>query len=154
MTTVADMAEGKVRGYFVMGENPVVGSPNGGYQREGLRNLDWLVVRDFTLIETADFWRTAPEVTRGEIRPEEIGTEVFFFPAATHTEKDGSFTNTQRLLQWHHKAVEPQGDSRSELDFTFKLGQRLKKLYENEYEQQRNWPIRDLKWDYPTHGPL
>ena len=40
--------------------------------------------------------------------PSEIGTEVFFLPAATHLEKDGSFTNTQRLLQWHHKAVEPR----------------------------------------------
>jgi formate dehydrogenase major subunit len=78
---------------------------------------------------------------------------VFFFPAAAHTEKDGSFTNTQRLLQWHHKAIEPQGDARSELDFMFKLGQRLKRLYRDEYDQPRNWPIRDLTWDYPTKGP-
>ena len=77
------------------------------------------MVRDFQLTETADFWREAPEIARGEIKPEDIGTEVFFFPAAAHTEKDGSFTNTQRLLQWHHKAVEPQGDTRSELDFIY-----------------------------------
>jgi formate dehydrogenase major subunit len=154
MNTVVDMADGKLKGYFVMGENPVVGSMNGPLQRKGLRHLDWLVVRDFQLIETAEFWRDGPDIERGEIRPEEIGTEVFFFPAAAHTEKDGSFTNTQRLLQWHHKAVEPKGDNRSELDFVFKLGQRLKKLYENEYDQPRNWPIRDLTWDYPTHGTL
>jgi formate dehydrogenase major subunit len=154
MNTVIDQVDGLIKGYFVMGENPVVGSMNGPLQRKGLRALDWLVVRDFQLTETADFWREAPEIVRGEIKPEEIGTEVFFFPAAAHTEKDGSFTNTQRLLQWHHKAIEPQGDSRSELDFVFKLGQRLKRLYDNEYDQQRNWPIRDLKWDYPTHSPL
>ena len=129
MTTVADMAQGKLRGYFVMGENPAVGSSNGAYQREGLRKLDWLVVRDFALTETAEFWRTAPEVASGEIRPEQIGTEVFFFPAATHTEKDGSFTNTQRMLQWHQKAVEPPGDCRSELQFTYELGKRLRELY-------------------------
>ena len=41
------------------------------------------------------------------MRTEDIGTEVFFLPAAAHTEKNGSFTNTQRMLQWHHKAVEP-----------------------------------------------
>ena len=46
--------------------------------------------------------------------PEDIGTEVFFMPAATYVEKDGSFTNTQRLLQWHAKAVEPPGDCRSD----------------------------------------
>ena len=74
------------------------------------------MVRDFQLTETAEFWRRRRRST-GEIRPEDIGTEVFFFPAAAHTEKDGSFTNTQRLLQWHHKAIEPPGDCRSELDF-------------------------------------
>ncbi len=42
------------------------------------------------------------------MRTEDIATEVFFFPAAAHTEKDGTFTNTQRMVQWHHKAVEPQ----------------------------------------------
>ncbi len=154
MNTVVDMADGAVKGYFVMGENPVVGSMNGPLQRKGLRKLDWLVVRDFQLTETADFWREAPEINRGEVKPENIGTEVFFFPAAAHTEKDGSFTNTQRLLQWHHKAVDPPGDSRSELDFIFKLGQRLRRLYQFEYSEPRNWPIRDLMWDYPTHGPL
>jgi formate dehydrogenase major subunit len=154
MDTVVDMVDGAVKGYFVMGENPVVGSMNGALQREGLRQLDWLVVRDFQVTETADFWREAPEIQRGEITPEQIGTEVFFFPAAAHTEKDGSFTNTQRLLQWHHKAIEPKADSRSELDFVFRLGQRLKYLYRNEYDRSRNWPIRDLQWDYPTQGPL
>ena len=154
MNTVVDMADGVVKGYFVMGENPVVGSMNGALQRKGLRQLEWLVVRDFQLTETADFWSEAPEIQNGEIRPKEIGTEVFFFPAAAHTEKDGSFTNTQRLLQWHHKAVEPKGDCRSDLDFVFKLGQRIKKLYENDYDQPRNRPIRDLTWEYPTQGRL
>ena len=154
MNTVADMADGAVKGYFVMGENPVVGSMNGPLHRKGLRKLDWLVVRDFRLIETAEFWHDAPEIERGEVRTADIGTEVFFFPAAAHTEKHGTFTNTQRLLQWHHKAVEPKGDCRSELDFIFKLGQRLKNLYRDEYDQPRNRPIRDLTWDYPTEGPL
>jgi formate dehydrogenase major subunit len=153
MNTVVNMADGKVKGYFVMGENPVVGSMNGALQRKGLRSLDWLVVRDFSVTETADFWRVAPEIQRGDVKTEDIGTEVFFFPAAAHTEKDGTFTNTQRLLQWHHKAIEPKGDNRSELDFIFKLGQRLKLLYADEYDQRRNWPIRDLTWDYLTHGP-
>jgi formate dehydrogenase major subunit len=152
MNTVADMADGKVKGYFVMGENPVVGTVNGALHREGLRALEWLVVRDFQLIETAEFWRDAPEIHRGEIRPQDIGTEVFFFPAATHTEKDGTFTNTQRLLQWHHKAVEPPGDCRSELDFIFKLGQRLKKLYADSPDP-KDRPILDMTWDYSVHGP-
>ncbi len=153
MNTVTDMADGKLKGYFVMGENPAVGSMNGALQRKGLRQLEWLVVRDFQLIETAEFWRDAPEIHRGDVKTKDIATEVFFFPAAAHTEKDGSFTNTQRLLQWHYKAVDPPGDCRSELDFIYHLGRRLKKLYENEFHERRNWPIRDLTWDYRTTGP-
>ena len=151
MNTVAQMADGIVKGYFVMGENPTVGSMNGALQRKGLRQLEWLVVRDFQLIETAEFWRTAPEIERGEVRPEDIGTEVFFFPAAAHTEKDGAFTNTQRLLQWHEKAIEPPGDCRSELHFMYHLGKRLKKLYETSTDP-KDRAIQDLTWDYPVKG--
>jgi hypothetical protein len=80
MNTVVDMADGAVKGYFVMGENPVVGTVHGSLHRKGLRALEWLVVRDFQLTETAEFWRDAPEIRRGEVRPEDIATEVFFFP--------------------------------------------------------------------------
>ncbi len=62
-----------------------------------------------------------PEVRSGELRPEDIQTEVFLMPAASHVEKDGHFTNTQRLLQWHDKAMEPPGDARSELWFMHHL---------------------------------
>jgi len=154
MNTVAAMADGRRKGYFLMGENPSVGSMNCALQRKGLRNLEWLVVRDLNLIESAEFWRNAPEIERGEVRPEQIATEVFFFPAAAHTEKDGSFTNTQRMLQWHHQAIMPPGDARSELDFIVHLGHRLKRLYQNEYDQPRNWPIRDLVWNYRMKGPI
>ncbi len=153
MNTVVDMADGDVKGYFVMGENPVAGTVNGPLQRKGLRALEWLVVRDFQLTETAEFWREAPEIDRGEVHPQDIGTEVFFFPAAAHTEKDGSFTNTQRLLQWHHKAIDPPGDCRSELDFVYKLGLRLKKLYAGS-SASKDRPIHDVTWDYPTKGTL
>jgi formate dehydrogenase major subunit len=151
MSTVADMADGKVRGYFVMGENPTVGSMHGALHRKGLRALEWLVVRDFAPTETAEFWRDAPEIARGEIDPADIATEVFFFPCAAHTEKDGSFTNTQRMLQWHHAAVSPPGDCRSELHFLYHLGTRLKTLYASSTEA-KDRPILDLTWDYPTAG--
>jgi formate dehydrogenase major subunit len=74
-------------------------------------------------------------------------------PAAAHTEKDGSFTNTQRLLQWHHKAVEPKGDSRSELWFYFHLGRMLKERVKGS-KDQRDELLRHLTWDYPTHGAI
>jgi formate dehydrogenase major subunit len=134
-----------------MGENPVVGSMHGTLQRKGLRELDWLVVRDFAPTETAEFWREAPEIQSGEIGSEDIKTEVFFFPCAAHTEKDGTFTNTQRLLQWHEAAIEPPGDCRSELHFMYHLGLRMKELYRTS-RRKRDRPIKDLTWDYPTSG--
>jgi formate dehydrogenase major subunit len=105
------------------------------------------------MIESATWWKDGPEIESGEMRPEEIGTEVFFLPAAAHTEKAGSFTNTQRLLQWHHQAVEPAGDVRSDLWFTYHLGRRIReKLAASTEEADR--PLLDLTWDYPTTGAL
>jgi len=151
MTSVVNMIDRTVKGYFVVGENPTVGSPHAAMQREGLRNLEWLVVRDLAMIETAEFWKVSPEHDRGEVQAAGIGTEVFFFPAAAHTEKPGSFTNTQRLLQWRHKAIEPPGDARSDLHFFFHLGKRLKKLYEGSTDP-KDRALLDLTWDYPTEG--
>ena len=91
MTTVADMADGKVKGYFVMGENPVVGLDERRAPAQGpARSWTGWWCATSQLTETAEFWRDAPEIERGEVRPEDIATEVFFFPAAAHTEKDGS----------------------------------------------------------------
>ncbi len=80
---------------------------------------------------------------------------MFFFPAAAHVEKDGTFTQTQRMLQWHHKAVEPPGDAQSELEFFYLLGQKIRaKLADS--TDPRDRPILDLTWDYPVdeHGEI
>ena len=124
-----------------------------GLQRRALGHLKWLVVRDLTELETATFWRDGPEVRSGELRTEDIQTEVFLMPAASHIEKDGHFTNTQRLLQWHDKALEPPGDARSELWFMHHLFKRVREHYRDS-EADRDWPIRNLTWDYPEHGEI
>ena len=149
--TVLDMIAGKVFGYFVLGQNPAVGSANGRAQRLGLANLDWLVVRDLVKIETREFWKNAPEIETGEIAPTECRTEVFFLPAASHAEKEGTFTQTQRLLQWREKAVEAPDDATSELWFFYHLGRRLRERLANS-DDPRDRPLLDLLWDYPVHG--
>ncbi len=146
------MADGVMKGLFCLGQNPAVGGQNAVLVRKALANLDWLVVRDAYEIETAAFWYDSPEVRRGELRPEQIKTEVFFLPAALPGEKEGSFTNTQRLVQWHDKAVDPPGDCRSEPWFLYHLGKRLKELYQDD-DTPRGRQIRALTWDYPTKGP-
>ncbi len=146
------MVDKTVRGFFVLGENPAVGSAHGGLHRKGLRNLEWLVVRDLYEIETASFWYDSPEIASGELRPEDIDTEVFLLPAAAHTEKSGSFTNTQRLLQWHEQAVEPPGDCRSELWFAYWLGERIRRKLAQR-EDPRDAAILKLNWNYPLLQP-
>ena len=168
--TVLAQIAGDCSGYFLLGENPAVGSANGRMQRLGMSKLDWLVVRDFSLIESATWWKDGPEIETGEMRTEDIGTEVFFLPAAAHTEKSGSFTNTQRMLQWHHEAVEPAGDARSDLWFAYHLGRIIREKLaaqsgsvpgssspaagEHPDADEMNRPILDLTWDYPLRGPL
>jgi formate dehydrogenase major subunit len=151
--TVQAQMDGKSKGYFILGENPAVGSANARMQRLGMACLDWLVVRDFSLIESATWWKDGPEIESGEMKTGDIGTEVFFFPAAAHTEKSGSFTNTQRMLQWHHQAVDPAGDARSELWFSYHLGRIIRQKLAGSADPMDR-PLLDLTWDYPTAGPI
>ena len=151
--TLMRMFDKGVDGYFVLGQNPAVGSANGRMQRMGMANLKWLVVRDFQLIESATWWKEGPEIATGELKTEEIGTEVFFMPAANHTEKAGTFTQTQRMVQWRHQAVTPPGDARSELEFFYELGARIKKRLADSTDP-RDRPLQAMTWDYPVdeHG--
>jgi len=147
-----DMIDGKIKGYFLLGQNPAVGSAHGRAQRLGMANLDWLVVRDLYEIESARFWKDGPEVDTGEIVPGECRTEVFLMPAASHVEKEGTFTQTQRMLQWREKAVDPPGDCRSELWFFYHLGRLIRQKLADSTDQ-RDRPVLDLTWDYPVDGP-
>jgi len=149
--TVLAMLEDAVEGYFLLGQNPAVGSAHGRMQRLGMSHLKWLVVRDFNLIESATFWKDGPEIATGELRTQDIGTEVFFFPAASHVEKDGTFTQTQRMLQWHHQAVSPPGDARSELHFFYTLGNKIRQRLAGSADE-RDRPLLDLTWDYAADG--
>ncbi len=137
------MAEGKVKGLYLFGQNPAAGAPNGKLNREALKQLKWLVVRDWFEIETASYWYKGPE----NPDPTTIGTEVFFMPAAAGPEKEGTFTNTQRLIQWHDKAIDPPGDCRSDAWFVYELGKRLKKLYAGS-TRERDQGLLNLTWDY------
>ena len=137
------MAKGEVKGYFLFGQNPGGGGPNAGLHRAGLRNLDWLVCLDWFEIESAVFWKSDPTGPP----PADIKTEVFFIPVAASPEKEGSLTNTQRVLQWHDKAIDPIGDCRSDAWFIYHLGKRLKKLYAGSTDP-RDQPLMHLTWDY------
>jgi formate dehydrogenase major subunit len=146
MAMFVAMNQGKVKGMLCIGQNPAT-SLNAKLERAALRKLEWLVVKDNWVHETANFWKTAPEIKSGEVKPQDIKTEVFFLPATQVAELEGTFTNTQRLLQFHHKAAEAPGDCRSDTSFSYDLGKRLKKLYANS-NLPRDEGFKNLVWDY------
>ena len=145
--TLMAMLDKQVEGYFVFGQNPAVAQSNGGMQRRGLAALKWLVVRDFQEIETASFWKDSPEIKNGELKTEDIGTEVFLMPAATHVEKAGTFTQTQRMLQWRFQAAPPPGDAKSDLWFFYQLGKKIKERLRDSTDP-RDIPLQKVTWDY------
>ena len=151
-TSLAGMVDGTVKGLFVMGENPTVGAANGGYNRAALRGARLARGarpgrdRDGRLLAR----RARDRERRGRARPTSPPRSSSC-PAATHVEKKGTFTNTQRLLQWREQAVEPRGDCRSELWFMYHLGCRVReKLAGSSAERDR--AVLELTWDYPTEG--
>jgi anaerobic selenocysteine-containing dehydrogenase len=133
---------------LLFGQNPGGGGPNAGLHRAGLRNLDWLVVLDWFETESAVFWKDDPKGPPSS----DIKTEVFFIPAASSPEKDGTLTNTQRLLQWHNKAIDPPGDCRSDAWFVYQLGKRLQTLYAGSTDP-RDQGLLHLTWNYDFDEP-
>jgi formate dehydrogenase major subunit len=149
MMTFDRMARGAIKGYLLFGQNPAAGGPNAKLHRAGLRNLDWLVVLDWFETESAVFWKSDP----GGPPAADIKTEVFLLPAASGPEKDGTLTNTQRLLQWHNRALDPPDDCRSDAWFVYNLGKRLKQLYAGS-TKPRDQTLLALTWDYDFDEPM
>jgi formate dehydrogenase major subunit len=143
-----DMADGKVEGMFLIGQNSAVGAPNSRLQRKAMAKLKWFVIRDMVETEPARFWCDSAEIERGELKTEQIETEVFFFPAAGYAEKEGAFTNTQRLLQWREKAIDPPGDCRSDAWYIHQLALRLIAKARTSHDPLDE-PLRALDWWYP-----
>jgi formate dehydrogenase (coenzyme F420) alpha subunit len=101
---------GDIKGMYIMGENPMVSDPDIKHVKEGLENLDFLVVQDIFLTETA-----------------ELADVVL--PATSWAEKDGTFTSTERRVQYIRKAVDAPGEARSDwsiiCDIAKKMGSDL-----------------------------
>src|SRR5256884_106084 len=146
IATFAAMADGKVKGMCCVGQNPAT-SLNGAATRLAMRQLDWLVVKDNWLTETATHWYLGPEVKSGEVKIADIKTEIFFFPSMQIAEYDGSFTNTQRMLQWHHKASDAPGDCRTDTWFYHNLAKRMKRLYAgSKLPRDQGWS--NVTWEF------
>ena len=140
--------EGKLKAMYIMGENPMVSDPDLNHTKKALEKLDFLVVQDIFMTETA-----------------ELADVVL--PTACFAEKEGTFTNTERRLQRVRKAVTPPGEARQDSDIILALSSLMG--YEMKYEGMedilremgRVWPAvagityaridkTGLQWPCPT----
>lgn len=135
------MYAGKVKGYFCVGADTAVSTPNSNKVRKAMENLDWLVGENIFNNETYEFWR-GPGVD-----PKKIKTECFLLPASASMEKEGSQSNSGRWVQWKYKAAEAPGDAIPVGEIEIKIMAAIKKLYEKEGGPNAK-AIVNLKWDY------
>jgi formate dehydrogenase major subunit len=147
-----DMYNGKVKGMFAVGMNGVQIGPNTKKNIEALKRADWLVVGEIYPDETSEFWN-APGTTAEEQK--KINTTVYRLPCAGFAEKDGSFTNSARWLQWKNVALPPPGESRLDQDILAQVFLKVRELYQKEGGKFPD-PILNLRWPYtqPEHPSL
>lgn len=97
---------GNVKGLYIFGEDPIVTDPDTGHVRQALESLDFLVVQELFMTETAAY------------------ADVVL-PGISYAEKDGTFTNTERRVQRVRKAVEPRGQAREDYEIFCKVMTRM-----------------------------
>jgi formate dehydrogenase major subunit len=125
------MYGGEMEGLFAFGMNPVSNGPHSRKAVAALSKLKWLVVAENFEHETAAFWRDDIQALN-DATPEQVATEVFMLPAANFAEKDGSFVNSARWIQWKWKAVDPPGQAKPDQEIIARLFLAVRALYEKE----------------------
>lgn len=134
--------EKKMKFLYIMGQNPMVTNPNLSVVHEGLSNLETLVVADLFMTETAAFWE------KPGCDAKQINTEVFFLPAASFLEKEGTLINSSRMVQWRYAGIDPVGSAKPDYDILDMLFKQLRDLY-SDSEQEKDKIFKLAKWDYP-----
>ena len=147
-----DMYQGKVKGLIAFGMNGVAIGPNSQKNIDALKKAEFLVVCDIYLEETSDFWRS-PGITPEETK--KIQTEVYRLPGAGFAEKDGTFVNSARWLQWKWVAVPTPGDAKVDQEILARIFLKVRELYQKEGGKFPD-PILNLTWNYtvPTNPSL
>src|SRR5260221_9241982 len=124
-----DMYEGHIKGIFAFGMNGVMIGPDSNKNIDALKKADWLVVCEIYPDETSEFWR-APGISTDEMK--QINTTVYRLPGAGFAEKDGTFVNSARWLQWKNVAVPPPGQARLDQEIIATIFLKVRELYQKE----------------------
>ena len=136
------MHAGSIRALWVLGQNPIVTSPNLNYVQEAFSKLEFLVVQELWETETAAFWQARPGVD-----PEAVQTEVLLLPAAYFMEKEGTITNSGGMVQWRYAGVKPPGEARPDLGVIDEVFRRVRDLYGGSTDP-KDAPILKAAWSY------
>jgi formate dehydrogenase major subunit len=139
-----NMYNGVVKGLFAFGMNGVAIGPDSRKNIDALKKADFLVVGEIYPDETSEFWRS-PGITPDEMKT--IQTTVYRLPCAGFAEKDGSFTNSARWLQWKNAALPMPGDCRLDQAIVAQIFLRVRDLYKKEGGKFPD-PILKLTWSY------
>jgi formate dehydrogenase major subunit len=137
--------EGKMKLLYVMGQNPMVTSPNLKLVQQALAKLDMLVVQDLWDTETSAFWQ-APGVDAKAIQ-----TEVIALPAAYFMEKEGTITGSGRMVQWRYEAVKPPGAAKNDLEIIDTLFRKVRALYQGSSDP-KDQVIKQAVWAYSAES--
>jgi formate dehydrogenase major subunit len=141
-----EMYAGKVKGLLAFGMNGVAIGPNSRKNIEALKKADFLVVCDLYPEETSEFWR-APGTTPEQMK--NINTTVYSLPGAGFAEKDGTFVNSARWLQWKYVALPPPGSAKVDQEIVARIFLKVRELYQKEGGKFPD-PIINLTWSYTT----
>ncbi len=140
------MYSGDVKGLFAFGMNGVAIGPNTRKNIEALKKADWLVVCELYPEETAEFWKS-PGISKDDMK--KINTTVYRLPGAGFAEKDGTFVNSARWLQWKYVAVPPPGQAKVDQEILARIFLKVRDLYKTEGGKFPD-PILNLSWSYTT----
>ncbi|MCI0391012.1 MAG: formate dehydrogenase-N subunit alpha [Acidobacteria bacterium] len=141
-----DMYNGQVKGLFAFGMNGVMIGPDSQKNIDALKKADWLVVCDLYPEETSEFWRS-PGITPDEMK--NIRTTVYRLPGAGFAEKDGTFVNSARWLQWKNAALPTPGQAKVDQEILARIFLKVRELYRQEGGRFPD-PILNLSWGYTT----
>jgi formate dehydrogenase major subunit len=146
-STRAGGTEPAPEGLITFGMNPVGIGPNTTKTLAALAKLKWLVVGENYEIETATFWDS--KKTKAYNGPDTATTltEVYQLPCSGFAEKDGTFTNSARWLQWKWKAVDPPGEARTDQEVLARIFLAVRDLYRAEGGALPE-PILNASWAY------
>ncbi len=145
-----DMYRGHVKGLLAFGMNGVAIGPNSSKNIDALKKADWLVVCEIYPDETSEFWKS-PGITTDEMK--QIQTTVYRLPGAGFAEKDGTFVNSARWLQWKNAALPPPGLAKLDQEILARIFLKVRELYQKEGGKFPD-PVVHATWNYTDpHNP-